>query len=83
MSMRPSKRDAVADAEEAVSANQCTNSRGDDVVDIETVHPNYKDDKPNEEQSEIIKNFQKIAKDSNQSNKMLKFPPIDHTKPLK
>ena len=83
MSMRPSKRDAVADAEEAVSANQCTNSRGDDVVDIETVHPNYKDDKPNEEQSEIIKGFQKIAKDSNQSNKMLKFPPIDHTKPLK
>ena len=84
MNMRPSKRDAVADAEEAVSSNQCTTSRGEDQdVDIETVHPNYKDDKPNEEQSEIIKGFQKIAKDSNQSNKVLKFPPIDHTKPLK
>lgn len=77
------KRDAVVEAPEAVSTNQCGLGTGEQDGEIETVHPNYKDDRPNPEQSEIIASFKETAKQSNQSNRVLEFPPIDHTKPLK
>jgi len=81
---KPSKRDTVAAANETVSGNQCDAETGDvDDIDIHTVHPNYKQDIPNESNAEVIKNFVKIAEETNQKDKILNFPPIDHSKPLK
>lgn len=81
---KPSKRDVVAAATEAVSENQCNTGLADkDDIEMQTVHPNFKDDVPNPSQAEIIKDFVKIAKKTNQKDKVLNFPPIDHTKPLK
>lgn len=82
---KPSRRDAMVDAPEVVSDNQCKEPEKDeeDEYDLEVVGPNYKDDTPNPEQSETIKEFQKIARDTNQTEKMLDFPFIDHGQPLK
>jgi hypothetical protein len=77
------KRDAVVDAPEVVSRNQCGMDVDGEDGDIETVYPNYGDNRPNPEQSEIIESFKATANETNQSNKVLEFPPIDHTKPLK
>jgi hypothetical protein len=55
----------------------------DDELEMETVHPNYKDNVPNESQSEIIKEFEAIAEETNQKDKILDFPPIDHNQPKK
>jgi hypothetical protein len=84
LNTKPSKRDKVAAATEAVSENQCNTGLADkDAIEMQTVHPNYKDDVPNPSQAEIIKDFVKIAKNTNQKDKVLNFPPIDHTKPIK
>jgi hypothetical protein len=80
---KPSRRDAVTDAVEAVSANQCETQLDEDEIDIETVHPNNKNDEPNATQSEIIKEFEAIANKMNQSHKILNFPHIDHQNPKK
>ena len=82
---KPSRREAVADAPEAVSGNQCktTQTSKEDEYEIETVHPNYKDNTPNASQSEIIKSFETIARQTNQEDKILDFPFIDHGQPLK
>lgn len=78
------KKDAVHNAEETVSSNQCGgNNDGQDEAGLETVHPNYKQNKPNPEQSEIIKSFKSTAEGTGQSHKVLDFPPIDHSEPLK
>ena len=80
---KPSRRDAVTDSRETVSGNQCGTGVDDDELEMETVHPNYKDNVPNESQSEIIKEFEAIAEETNQKDKILDFPPIDHNQPKK
>lgn len=78
-----SRRDVVADATETLSGNQCGTESNDDDVEVQTIHPNYKSDMPNATQTEIIEDFVNIAKQTGQKDKVLNFPPIDHTKPLK
>ena len=78
-----SKRDVVADATETVSGNQCGTESNDDDIEVQTIHPNYKSDTPNATQTKIIKDFVNIAKQTGQKDKVLNFPPIDHSKPLK
>ena len=60
-----------------------TQASKEDEYEIETVHPNYKDNTPNASQSEIIKSFETIARQTNQEDKILDFPFIDHGQPLK
>ena len=81
---KPSKRDAVAAANETISSNQCDTGLDDsDHIDIQTVHPNYKQDTPNDRNTKVMKGLMNIAEETNQKDKVLNFPPIDHTKPLK
>lgn len=78
-----SRRDVVANATETLSGNQCDTEANDDDVEVQTIHPNYKSDVPNATQTKVIKDFVNIAKQTGQKDKILNFPPIDHSKPLK
>ena len=81
---KPSKRDTVAAANETISSNQCDTGLDDnDDIEIQTVHPNYKQDTPNVGNTKLMKGLMNIAEETNQKDKVLNFPPIDHTKPLK
>ena len=86
LNTKPSRRDAVADAAETLSGNQ-TGTNGDknneDDFEMETVHPNYNNNLPNSTQAKIVKEFESIAHATNQKEKVLDFPPIDHNAPIK
>jgi hypothetical protein len=74
-------RDNAAESAETVSSNQCD---GKDFTDnMETVHPNYKQNRPNPEQTQMMRELQNTAAESGNMKKLLDFPPIDHSSPLK
>lgn len=93
--MHPSRLDKINEASETVAATQ-TNVRRDssddttssesdesDEINTETVHPNIKLNRPNPEQTEMMKELQQSAANTGNRHKVLEFPPIDHTNPLK
>ena len=75
------KRDDAAESAETISSNQCDENEPND--NMETIHPNYKQNRPNQEQSRMMKELQEAAADSGNMKKILDFPPIDHNNPLK
>lgn len=93
--MHPSRLDKVNETSETVAAIQtdvhrgvsddATSSESDEIEEIntETVHPNIKLNRPNPEQTEMMKQLQRSAADTGNRHKVLEFPPIDHTNPLK
>ena len=86
LNTKPSRRDAVADAAETLSGNQTgttEDKNNEDEFEMETVHPNYNNNLPNSTQAKIVKEFEAIAHATNQKEKVLNFPPIDHNAPIK
>jgi hypothetical protein len=83
MQTRKSRRDAVHEASETVSGNQCDGVDDGNELSFSTVHPNSRTRVPTEEQGDIIRSLEKAAKESNQKYDTLDFPPVDNTKPLK
>lgn len=93
--MHPSRLDKVNETSETVAAFQTdvqrdalddTNSSEPDQIEevnTETVHPNIKLNRPNPEQTEMMKELQQSAANTGNRHKVLEFPPIDHTNPLK
>ena len=93
--MQPSRLDKVNEASETVAATQTNVHRdsSDDTtspesdeseeINTETVHPNIKLNRPNPEQTEMMKELQQSAVNTGNKHKVLEFPPIDHTNPLK
>ena len=80
-SSKATARDNAAESAETVSSNQCD---GTDFTDnMETVHPNFKQNRPNPQQARIMKELHDTSAESGNIKKILDFPPIDHSSPLK
>ena len=78
---KSTKRDDAAESAETISSNQCKERDPND--NMETIHPNFKQNRPNQEQTKLMKELQEAAADSGNIKKVLDFPPIDHNNPLK
>jgi hypothetical protein len=78
---KSTKRDDAAQSAETISSNQCNDRDSND--NMETIHPNFKQNRPNQEQTRLMKELQDAAADSGNIKKVLDFPPIDHNNPLK
>lgn len=78
---KSTKRDDAAESAETISSNQCKETDPND--NMETIHPNFKQNRPNQAQTRLMKELQETAADSGNMKKVLDFPPIDHNNPLK
>jgi hypothetical protein len=65
------------------SADDDDSDNEDMPMQMFTVHANAKQTVPSGKQAEPIKELIDIAKKTNQTSKIMKFPPIDHDSPLR
>ena len=84
MKMKESTRSKMKEAEdEYVSkAHSTADDDGDDTLAMRTVHANEINTVPTGRQTEQIKSLIDIAHKTNQSSKVMNFPPIDHDSAL-
>lgn len=69
--------------EEYVStANNTTPGEGEDYLPMQTVHANETVTVPSGYQAQPIRELIEVAKKTNQSDKVMNFPPIDHDSPI-
>ena len=52
-------------------------------IEISTAHANTRQKVPSGRQAEPIREFIDIAKKTNQTSKIMNFPPIDHDSPIR
>ena len=71
------------DEEEYVSRCHNNSDTGDGTdIHMSAVHANIKQNVPTGRQAQPIKEFIEIAKETDQTSKVMKFPPIDHDSPI-
>ena len=85
--MTETKRSQMAEEEEehVSKSNSNMNDDGDDNDEemvVHTMHANTKQSIPSGRQAEPIKELIQIAKDTNQMQKVMNWPPIDHDSPI-
>ena len=74
------QEEMVLNAHRRMDFSECAGNTCD--IEIGAMHPNVGNSLPNAQNTKIIQSLIEIAKNTDQSSKIMNFPSIDHDKPV-